>query len=73
MKIELSQEQMRSLPEPDENGLVRVSCGFRLDEQKGCLYLDEFNGSPFSDKKDDSYEPEETTEEMSRKVYSGES
>lgn len=50
---------MKGLPEPDSEGIVRVTAGLKIDEQKGTAMLVELNDSPVDNSPDDESDGEE--------------
>jgi len=56
MKLKLSQEALASLPQPDEQGIVRVQAALRLTEG-GEVDLMEVNDTPVGDEETDDKEP----------------
>lgn len=59
MNVKLSKEAVASLPEPGEDGVIRVTCGLKMG-QDGSPTLVEVNDMPV-----DSTEPKEEAAETS--------
>lgn len=60
MKLTLPKEVLRSLPAPDEEGLVRVMVSMRVNADDGTANIEQVDGKPVGDDSDDPAEPEAT-------------